>query len=117
MSGNEIETGRQDLPQLLYPRDVAQVLGISVKTVHKFVRDGKLGCVQVMANERRFTQEQVQYYIQGCTTNAPAKIDRELSVHVDTPRVRQVSSAPKKGGGDSVRFSRRTLKEEMRQWH
>jgi excisionase family DNA binding protein len=117
MSGREIETGRQDLHQLLYPRDVAQVLGISVKTVHKLVRDGKLGCVQVMAKERRFTQEQVQHYVESCTIKAPAKIDRESSVRVDTPRVRQVSSAPKKGGGDSVRFSRRTLKEEMRQWH
>ena len=60
MSGNEIETGRQDLPKLLYPRDVAQLLGISVKTVHKLVRDGKLGCVQVTTKDRRFTQEQVQ---------------------------------------------------------
>ncbi len=117
MSGKEIETGRQDLPQLLHPRDVAQVLGISVKTVHKLVRDEKLGCVQVTTKDRRFTQEQVQWYIESCTTNAPAKIDREPSLRVDTPRVRQVSSPTKKGGGDSVRFSRRTLKEEMRQWH
>jgi excisionase family DNA binding protein len=117
MSGKEIETGRQDLPKLLYPRDVAQVLGISIKTIHKLVRDGKLGCVKVTERDRRFSKEQVQYYIEGCTKNAPAKIDREPSVRVDTPRVRQVSSPPKKGGGDSVRFSRRTLKEEMRQWH
>jgi excisionase family DNA binding protein len=117
MSGREIETGRQDLPQLLYPRDVAQVLGISVKTIHKLVRDGKLGCVQVTTKDRRFTQDQVQHYIESCTTNAPAKIDREPSVRVDMPRVRQVSTPHKKGGGDSVRFSRRTLKEEMRQWH
>ena len=67
MSGKEIETGRQDLPQLLYPRDVAQLLGISVKTVHKLVRDGKLGCVQVTTKDRRFTQEQVQSYIESCT--------------------------------------------------
>ena len=113
MSGNEIETGRQDLPKLLYPRDVAQLLGISVKTIHKLVRDGKLGCVQVTTKDRRFSREQVQRYIESCTKNAPAKID----VRVDTPRIRQVSSPPKKGGGDSVRFSRRTLKEEMRQWH
>ena len=83
MSGKEIETGRQDLPQLLYPRDVAQILGISVKTVHKLVRDGKLGCVQVTAKDRRFTHEQAQRYIESCTKKAPAKIDRESSVHVN----------------------------------
>ena len=57
MSGEEIEIGRQDLPKLLSPRDVAQLLGISVKTVHKLVRDGKLGCVQVTARDRRFCRE------------------------------------------------------------
>ena len=61
MSGKEIVTGRQDLPKLLYPRDVAQILGISVKTIHKLVRDGKLGCVKVTTRDRRFTQEQVQH--------------------------------------------------------
>jgi hypothetical protein len=32
--------------------EVAQILGISVKTVHKLVREGKLPCVQVIAIER-----------------------------------------------------------------
>ena len=107
MSGKEIETGRQDLPKLLYPRDVAQLLGISVKTVHKLVRDGKLGCVQVTTKDRRFTQEQVQHYIESCTTNAPAKIDRESSV--------RVRSQPPKGGEKSSRvFDRANLLKEIR---
>ena len=107
MSGNEIETGRQDLPQLFYPRDVAQILGISVKTIHKLVRDGKLGCVQVTARDRRFTREQVQHYIESCTTNAPAKIDREPSV--------RVRSQPPKGGEKSSRvFDRANLLKEIR---
>ena len=108
MSGKEFETGRQDLPQLLYPRDVAQVLGISVKTVHKLVRDGKLGCVQVTTKDRRFTSEQVQHYIESCTTNAPAKIDREPSV--------RVRSQPPKGGEKSFGVSKADLRKEMSQW-
>ena len=59
MPEKEFETGRQDLPQLLYPRDVAQVLGVSVKTVHKLVRDGKLGCVMVTERDRRFSKRTV----------------------------------------------------------
>ncbi len=111
MSGKEIETGRQDLPKLLYPRDVAQLLGLSVKTIHKLVRDGKLGCVQVTTKDRRFTQEQAQRYIESCTKNAPTKID----ARVDTPRVRQVSSPPKKGGEKSSRvFDRANLLKEIR---
>ena len=111
MSGKEIETGRQDLPKLLYPRDVAQLLGISIKTIHKLVRDGKLGCVQVTARDRRFTHEQAQRYIESCTKDTPPKID----VRVDTPRVRQVSSAPKIGGEKSSRvFDRANLLKEIR---
>jgi excisionase family DNA binding protein len=114
MSGKEFETGRQDLPRLLYPRDVAQQLGISVKTVHKLVRDGKLGCVQVTRTDRRFTQEQVQHYIESCTIMIPAKIDREPSV--------RVTSKPTKGGdqrhyrGEEAKDSWASLQEEMSRW-
>jgi excisionase family DNA binding protein len=108
MSGEEIETGSQDLPKLLYPRDVAQLLGISVKTVHKLVRDGKLGCVQVTTGDRRFTQEQVQHYIEGCTKNTLAKIDREPTV--------RVRSFPPKGGEKSFGVSKADLRKEMSQW-
>jgi excisionase family DNA binding protein len=108
MSGNEIETGRQGLPKLLYPRDVAQLLGISVKTIHKLVRDGKLGCVQVTTKDRRFTQEQVQHYIESCTKNTLAKIDREPTV--------RVRSLPPKGGEKSFGVSKADLRKEMSQW-
>ena len=37
--------------------NVAQMLGISVKTVHKLAREGKLPCVQVTARERRIVEE------------------------------------------------------------
>jgi excisionase family DNA binding protein len=97
------------LARLLTPTDVAEILGISVKTVHKLVREGKLGCVQVTAKERRFAEEQVGAYI-GAQTIGPK------GLRVDTKRTRRVSSEPKKGGEKSLGFSRRSLIEEMRQW-
>jgi hypothetical protein len=39
---------------LIEPQKVAGILKISIKTVHKLVREGKLSCVQVTARERRF---------------------------------------------------------------
>ena len=85
--------------------DVAQFLGVSTKTVHKFAREGKLACVQVTSRERRFTPEQVQEYIRS----------QSSSVRVDKKAAPAVSSHPKKGGAKSSGvFSRQALLEEMR---
>ena len=51
------------IERLLTAATVACILGISPKTVHKLVREGKLACVQVTARERRFTHEQVEQYV------------------------------------------------------
>jgi excisionase family DNA binding protein len=56
-----------DRQTLLVPLDVATRLKVSVKTIHKLVREGKLSCVQVTGRERRFTDEQVQEYIRSRT--------------------------------------------------
>jgi excisionase family DNA binding protein len=97
------------IQRLLSPKDVAEILGISVKTVNKLVRDGKLGCVQVTARERRFTEEQVRAYID-------AQSRRPEEVRIDTPRTRRVSSEPKKGGARSFGVSKADLRKEMSQW-
>lgn len=97
------------LARLLTPADVAEVLGISVKTVHKLVREGKLGCVQVTTKERRFTEEQVRAYIE-------AQSKKPEEVRIDTPRTQQVSSQPKKGGERSFGVSKADLRKEMRLW-
>ncbi|MEW6406973.1 MAG: helix-turn-helix domain-containing protein [Chloroflexota bacterium] len=60
------------MPQLMDAQDVALILKIAPKTVHKLVRRGKLGCVQVTAKYRRFTREQVQAYIESRTVQAPS---------------------------------------------
>lgn len=113
MTKNETRKERDSheigIQRLLSPKDVAQILGISVKTVNKLVREGKLGCVQVTAKERRFTEEQVRAYIEAQSKGKQEeRVDRKLA-----PRV---SSVPEKGGEKSLGFSRRSLREEMRQW-
>lgn len=97
------------LARLLMPTDVAEILGISVKTVHKLVREGKLGCVQVTSKERRFTDEQVRAYIDAQSRGLPKE-------RVDRKPASRVSSEPKKGGRKSFGDLRTSLREEMSQW-
>ncbi len=101
--GNEQE--RIFIQQLLSAKDVAEILGISVKTVNKLVREGKLGCVQVTVKERRFSEEQIREYIDSRTIERP--VDRKSPKPVDFPR---------KGGKKSFGCSRTSLREEMRSW-
>ena len=114
-SRKENDRGQDGIARLLSPRDVAEILGIGVKTVHKLVRERKLGCVQVTSKERRFTEEQVRAYIE-----AQSKGFQE--VRVDTPRGRRVSSEVKKGGNgkehrvEKTKDSWASLREEMTRW-
>jgi hypothetical protein len=70
------------IPELLTAKGVGAILGISVKTVHKFVREKKLACVRVTSRGRRFTHEQIQdcdrypRYFQGprVRNGAPARL-------------------------------------------
>jgi excisionase family DNA binding protein len=94
------------LHELYHASEVAQILGISVKIVHKLVREGKLPCVQVTARERRFTTEQVQQYIESQSTG----------IRVDKKAAPAVSSRPKKGGAKSIGVSGTDLRKEMRSW-
>jgi excisionase family DNA binding protein len=95
----------QVMTVLLDPREVAAVLKVPVKAVHKLVREGKLPCVQVTARQRRFTHEQIQEYIRSQST----------PVRVDKKDPRPVQSPPKKGGTKSSGvLSRQALLEEMR---
>jgi excisionase family DNA binding protein len=95
-----------DVQRLLKAEDVSVVLSVSIKTVHKLVREGKLPCVQVTARERRFTPEQVQQYIESQSTD----------MRVDKKDPRTVSSRPKKGGEKSFSFSGVDLRKEMQKW-
>jgi excisionase family DNA binding protein len=89
---------------LLDAQDVALILKVSAKTVHKLVREGKLACVRVTARDRRFTHEQVQEYIQSQST----------LVRIDKKATPPVSSRPKKGGAKSIGVSGTGLAKEIR---
>lgn len=82
------QPGAQPL-RLMNADDVAEVLGITKKTVHKLVRDGKLGCVEITERDRRFTAEQVREFIDG----------HSKPVRIDKPKPVTVESRPWKGGG------------------
>jgi len=92
--------------RLLTVSMVASILGISPKTVHKLVREGKLACVKVTARDRRFTHEQIQQYIESQST----------CVRVDRKVPQPVKSAPRKGGAKSTGVSGTDLRKEMRSW-
>jgi hypothetical protein len=94
------------LAPLLEAKDVAKILGIALKTVHKRVRQGKLACVQESPKIRRFTREQIQAYIDSQT----------LEARIDRTKEKTVKSQPPKGGEKSFGFSRTSLREEMRSW-
>jgi len=94
------------MPQLMDAQDVALILKIAPKTVHKLVRKGRLGCVQVTEKDRRFTREQVQAYIDS----------QSVEVRIDRPRAKAVRLQPPKGGEKSLGVSRTSLLKEMSQW-
>jgi len=55
------------IPKLLSAKEVGEILGISAKTVHKLTREGRLGCVQITARERRFTRDLVAKFVKAET--------------------------------------------------
>ena len=105
-TGKENDRERIFIQKLLSAKDVAEILGISVKTVNKLVREGKLGCVQVTAKERRFTEQQIREYIES----------RSSKIQIDRTKPDRVKSAPPKGGEKSFGVSKADLRKEMSQW-
>jgi excisionase family DNA binding protein len=106
MEGKENIQGESQIRKLMTAKDVAEILGMAAKTVNKLVREGKLGCVQVTAKERRFTEQQIQEYIESCSSN--------VQIDIRTP-VRVKSAAPK-GGEKSIGVSKADLRKEMSLW-
>ncbi len=105
-NGKEPERYERKYLKLLSAEETAQVLCCTVKTIHRKVREGELGCIQVSEKKRMFTEDQIQDFIDSRTIEPI--IDRNSSV--------RVSSEPRKGGEKSFRFSRTSLREEMRSW-
>ena len=94
------------IDHLLRPQQVAQSLGITVKMVHQLCRERKLRYVQINKKERRFTEEQIQEYVDSQTVAKPA---------IDKKPVKRLP-CPSKGGEKekSLGLSRNGLREEIR---
>jgi len=105
MEGKENIQGESQIRKLMTAKDVAEILGIAAKTVNKLVREGKLGCVQVTAKERRFTEQQLERFVESRSIERP--VDRTSPKPLDFPR---------KGGKKSLGFARTALKKEMQSW-
>ena len=95
------------LEPLLKTEDLAEFLGISIKTVNHLVRKGELRCVQVTKKERRFTHEQVQEFIERQSDKQPKSVDKVASGRLPSRRK----------GGKSFGHSGVDLREEMKRWH
>jgi Helix-turn-helix domain len=102
----EPERCDREFQKLLDAEEAAQALSCTVKTIHRKVRAGELGCVQISEKKRMFTADQIQDFIDSKTIEPI--IDRNSSV--------RVSSEPRKGGEKSFGCSRTSLREEMRSW-
>jgi len=92
--------------------DVANMLLLPKKMIHKLVREKKLACVQITPRIRRFTSEQVQQYVDSHST--PVPVDKKAS--------RSVSSPARKGGDteecpkEKTKDSWASLQKEMSKW-
>jgi len=94
------------LNALLKPEQVAEYLGVSVKSVHGFVREGRLGCIQLSPKDRRFTEEQIHAFLESRMVEAPKVVDKALD--------ERLPYRPKKGGMKSVEDIGTDLGKEIR---
>ncbi|MGO9120496.1 MAG: helix-turn-helix domain-containing protein [Desulfomonilaceae bacterium] len=92
---------------LLKPEQVAEYLGVSVKSVHQFVREGRLGCIQLSPKDRRFTEEQIQAFLQSRIIEPPKIVDKGPA--------ESLPYRPKRGGQKSVEDVGMNLGKEIRE--
>jgi excisionase family DNA binding protein len=84
------------VPRLLTPRQVADLLQITVKSVHALCRAGRLGYYWINAKERRFAPADVEAYLQArrVETQRPA-VSSEVSPQIEnSPPVQSFKSNP-----------------------
>lgn len=95
---------------LMTPEDVAYEFSVDRRTVLRWAREGKLGHVKLSHKNLRFTESQVQEFIQSKSVANPNVIDNA--------RPRQLTSRPikKEGGEKSTGDSARAIRKELRSW-
>jgi excisionase family DNA binding protein len=97
---------------LLTATEVADRLQLKVNGVHYLVRAGKLSCVQISPKKRRFTDAQVQEFIEthSLQKHRQRRVDNQPRKQLPSPRK---GGDPPKLSGDSDRAQ---LRKEMREW-
>lgn len=58
-----------DMPELLTTAAVAEHLGVTVKTVRKWIREGKLDAIRISDKTTRISQGQLQRFLERNTTH------------------------------------------------
>ena len=103
---------RQGIQRLLTPEQAAQRLQISVRSLHRLVREKRIECLDYGQKNRRFTEEMLLNPSprKRICPREPGKVDFQGSRHL--------CSSTKKGGGNSRPLGTdfRALREEMDSW-
>jgi excisionase family DNA binding protein len=94
---------------LLNPREVAEILGISERTVHQLCREGKLGYCQVDAKHRRFTQEHVEAYVGSVSVSVSSSTKKSVPAMAVSPKPQPRNEIP-------TADERAALRKEMKAW-
>lgn len=102
--------GHESQPRLMTTEEVAEFFSVEPRKIHKWVREKKLGCIQLSPKERRFTMNHVDDFIASRSSRPVVAIDKS-----DSPRL---PSTTKKcaGGAKSTGESAAELRKEMRSW-
>jgi excisionase family DNA binding protein len=101
------------LTALLTPEKAAEYLGIKVKTVHQLVREGRLACIQVTTRDRKFTEAQIQAFIESRTITLPNVIDKKSPRRLPSPA--RKGGVERKSTGDFL-SERAKMRNEVRSW-
>ncbi|MBU4380967.1 helix-turn-helix domain-containing protein [Candidatus Parcubacteria bacterium] len=59
--------------------EVCDILGVSLRTLYRYIEDGKLGSVQLASGRHRFTKDQIEKFLQlGPTVKEEVKEEKEV---------------------------------------
>ncbi len=98
------------MENILTTEQAAEYLFVRKSDIHKYVRQGKLDCVQLSFKVRRFTESQLDEFIQRQSTSKPKPIDSSQRVRLPSP------PRKKEGGEKSTGDSARAIRKELRSW-
>ena len=110
LSNSGVPTSSDCESLLMTPEQVAAMFSVDRRNVLRWVREGKLDHVKLSRKHLRFTEAQVQEFIQSKTISKPKPVDNS--------KPRRLASHPRKkeGGEKSSGDSARAIRKEIRSW-